>query len=402
MSVGNRQFVKTLKWRLYHDYLELKVFFLRRKKTIRFGFLIQELTQWKTELLYQAMLKHPRFEPVLCVSPSLGYPGAEIVFMEYCRSQGYKYELLNPNKTIREQIKLDMVTPQKPYPNEIPVAHQPDNNWGLPYVVIPYFLSTITVPWSVNQRLSILCWRQFVDNDSCKQAWSKMHKLRGLTYKVTGLPVMDELLAPKESLQDVWPIKDGRKRIIYAPHHTISDMHWEGIGYSTFLDYCDFMLEMRDKYQDRVFFVFKPHPSLRNRLIKYWGEEKTDVYYAQWEKEGSSHIETGKYLSLFKYSDAMIHDCSSFTIEYLYMDKPVMYLLRDEHHEDNMIPYAKDAFNLHYKGKTQKDIEGFILNVINGVDPLKKNRTRFKDENLIPPNGKTACENIMDSILGNE
>ena len=400
MSIVNNQFIKALRLRLYHDYLELRVFFIRRKKTIRFGFLIQELSQWKTELLYQAMFTHPRFDPLLCICPNAWYPGAEKALVEYCRCQGYKYEMLDPTKTFRKQVKLDMVTPQKPYRSEIPIALQADSNPGMPYVVIPYYLSTITVPWIVNQRLSILCWRQFVDNESCKSAWSKMHSLGGSTYRVTGLPVMDELLTPKDRLQDAWPISDGRRRIIYAPHHTIADMHWKGIGYSTFLDYSEFMLEMRDKYQDRVFFVFKPHPSLRYRLLEYWGEEKTDDYFARWEKEGCSHIETGKYLSLFKYSDAMIHDCASFTVEYMYMDKPVMYLLRDEHHDDNMIPYAKEAFNLHYKGRTKKDIESFILDVINDVDPLKEKRIEYKDKNLLPPNGRSACENIMNSILG--
>ena len=400
MSIGNNQIIKALRWRLYHDYLELKVFFIRRKKTIRFGFLVQELSQWKTERLYQAMLKHPRFEPVLCITHNDWYPGAEKVMMDYCRSQGYEYVMLDPAKTFRQQIKLDMVTPQKPYRVEIPAAFQPDNNRGLPYVVIPYYFGTITTPWIVNQRLNILCWRQFVDNESCKQAWSEMHSLGGSTYRVTGSPMMDELLTPKESLPDVWPVKDGRKRIIYAPHHTIADMHKEGIGYSTFLEHCDFMLEMRDKYQDRVFFVFKPHPALRFRLYEYWGKEKTDSYFARWEKEGCSHVETGKYISLFKYSDAMIHDCASFTIEYLYMDKPVMYLLRDGRHEDNMIPYAKEAFDLHYKGSAQKDIENFILDVINDVDPLKEKRIQFKEKSLLPPNGRTACENIVDSILG--
>ena len=400
MSIGNNQFLKTLRWRLYHDYLEFRVCCIRRKKTIRFGFLIQELSQWKTERLYLAMLAHPRFEPVLCISHNDWYPGSEMVMMDYCGRQGYKSVSLDPTRTFREQIKLDMVTLQKPYRTEIPVAFQPDNNRGLPYVVIPYYLGTITTSWIVNQRLNILCWRQFVDNESCKRAWSRMHALGGSTYRVTGSPMMDELLTPKESLPDVWPVRDGRKRIIFAPHHTIADMHKEGIGYSTFLDYCDFMLEMRDKYQDRVFFVFKPHPALRFRLNEYWGKEKTDCYFAKWEKEGCSHIETGRYVSLFKYSDAMIHDCASFTVEYLYTDKPAMYLLKDEHHEDNMIPYAKEAFDLHYKGRSQKDIESFILDIINDEDPLKEKRARFKEKNLLPPNGKTACENIIDSILG--
>lgn len=400
MSIGNKESVKILKWRLFHRYLQFRMFCIRRKKKIRFCFLLQELTQWKTELLYQAMLKHPRFEPIIAISPCIGYPGAEKELMKYCDSKGYQYVWLDPEKTIVEQLRVDMATYQKPYLSETHPAHRVDSNRRIPFVVMPYALAVLTEEWVVNQRITYLCWRQFINNESCKEDWSKIHRLKGMNYAVTGLPVMDEMLTPKEKLEDVWPNKDGRKRIIYAPHHTIADMHWEGIAYSTFLENCEFMLEMRDKYADRVFFVFKPHPSLWNQLLKYWGKEKAEAYYARWEKEGESHIETGKYLSLFKYSDAMIHDCGSFTIEYMYMDKPVMYLLRDEHHADNMIPYAREAFDLHYKGRTHEDIENFIIDVINDVDPLKEQRAAYKEKNLLPPNGKTACENIMDSILG--
>ena len=392
--------LKILKWRAYHLWLSMLVWQIRRKKTIRFGFLVQELTQWKTELLYQKMLEHPRFDPILCISPSLGYPGAEKELIKYCESKGYDYIWLDPQRTISEQLKVDLVAHEKPYPTEIHFAHQVDNNRNIPVVFIPYYLSTITENWVVNKRLNLMCWRQFVDNESCKKSWEKVHKLKGLTYRVTGLPVMDDLLTPKDKLKDVWPNKDGRKRIIYAPHHTIADMHVKGIGYSTFLDYCDVMLEMREKYKEKVYFVFKPHPSLRNRLLEYWGVEKTDAYYQKWEQAGNSHVELGEYLALFKYSDAMIHDCGSFTVEYMYMDNPVMYLVRDNSHIDNMIPYAREAFDLHYKGKTREDIESFILDVIDEKDPLKEKRARFKEQNLIPPNGKTACENIIDSILG--
>lgn len=348
------------------------------------------------------MLKHPRFDPVLCLSPSLGYPGAERELSEYCEQRGYGYSLLDPNRTISEQIDVDIVVPEKTYRNEMHTLHQIDSNKSIPFVVIPYFLSTITEDWVVNQRLTFLCWRQFIDNESCREAWSEVHRLKGRTYAVTGLPVMDELLVPKEDIPNVWPVTDGRKRIIYAPHHTIADMHWHGIGYSTFLDYYEVMLNLRDKYKDRVYFVFKPHPSLKNRLIKIWGEEKTDAYYQRWEKPGISHVEQGKYLALFKHSDAMIHDCASFTVEYMYMDNPVMYLVRDDSHTGNLIPYAKEAFNLHYKGECVSDIELFIQDVIGCNDPLKERRLAFKKKYLFPPNSRSACENIIHSILGDE
>lgn len=380
----------------------LRINQIRKKDQIRVGFLLQELTQWKSEYLFKAMLAHPRFDPVLCISPSLGYPGAENMLVDYCKRKGYAFFWLDVQKTISEQVSIDIAIPEKPYQNELHELHQIDYNKNIPYAVIPYYLSTITEDWVVNQRLNLLCWRQFVDNESCREEWSKIHRLKGLSYVVTGLPVMDELLTPPLALKDVWPVTDGRKRIIYAPHHTIDVYHWQGIGYSTFLDYCEVMLKIRDQFKDKVYFVFKPHPSLHDRLTKVWGKERTNAYYKKWEEPGVSHVEQGEYLALFKHSDAMIHDCGSFTVEYMYTGNPVMYLVRDDTHANNMIPYAREAFDLHAKGKSITDIMRFIQNVIDGNDPLRVKRTAFKQRYLLPPNGRSACENIILSILGEE
>ena len=374
---------------------------IRRQKTIRFLFILQELSQWKTEMLYKAMLDHPRFEPVLGIVPSMENPGAEQKVTEYCQGHNYKYVHLSTQKTITQQIDVDIIAHQKPYSHSIHQLHQINANKRIPTVYIPYFLSTITEGWLVNPRVCLLAWRQFIDTESCRKEWAKVNKLRGINYSVTGLPFMDELMMPKSEWRDVWPNKDERKRVIYAPHHTIGDIHMDGIGYSTFLEYHEFMLHLRDRYKDKVYFVFKPHPRLYPNLLDLWGEQKTEEYYRCWDLPGYSHVEkNGDYLALFKYSDALIHDCGSFTIEYLYMDKPVMYLTRDDHHADNLNEIANKAFNLHYKGKSNSDIEAFVESVIEGDDPLEKERLSFKDNYLVAPNGKTACENIIDVILG--
>ena len=386
---------------MFQVFLSFRISFVRKKKTIRFCFVLQDLSQWKTEPLYKYMLAHPRFDPILCVTPNIYGSGAEKEVETYCKDKGYEYVLLSPNETIGRKVGADMVTHQKPYQSEIHLMHRIEKNIGIPVVSIPYFLSTITENWVVNQKINLLSWRQFIDNQSCADEWKRIHYLGGANYAVTGTPIMDVLSLPKERFEDVWKCKDGRKRIIYAPHHTIGDYHWAGIGYSTFLDVGEFVLKMRDKYQDQVYFVFKPHPLLYGKLIERWGKEKTDAYYHAWDCNGVSNIEAGEYMGLFKYSDALIHDCGSFTVEYLYTGNPVMYLLRDEHHADNMIPYAKMAFDLHYKGKTEKDIERFIQNIIAGVDEMKKRRVEFREKCLLPPNNRTACENIVDEILGN-
>ena len=394
-------FVKSLRWRSYLLWLSLKMKRIRRKDKIRFLFVLQELSQWKTEKLYQSMLMHPRFEPILGVTPCIEHFGAEQKVIDYCKEKHYPFVVLDPNQTINEQVEIDLVCHQKPYEGNIHSAHSIISNKNIPTVYIPYFIGTIVEPWVVNQRTCLLAWKQFVDNESCRDAWKSVQKLRGVNYAVTGSPMMDELLTPKSSLRDVWPIQDNRKRIIWAPHHTIGDFHKDGISYSTFLDVCWFMLELKKKYCEKVYFAFKPHPRLFQNLVSCWGEKKTLEYYSNWKDPGFSFIEENdKYVELLHYSDAMIHDCASFTMEYMYTGNPVMYLVRHENHVNNMIPLAREAFDLHYKGRTVDDIERFVVDVINGNDPLKEKRLLFKQQKLFTPNGKTACENIINTILG--
>ena len=107
-------------------------------------------------------------------------------------------------------------------------------------------------------------------------------------------------------------------------------------------------------------------------------------------------------MGLFKYSDAMIHDCGSFKIEYLYANNPVMFLYKDEPPYDYTNWQTQKALLLHYRGQNKSDIESFIINVINGVDPLMEEREDFLNRYLTPPHGKTACENIINAILGEE
>ena len=392
-----------LKWRAYHAMLSFRMMRIRRHDTIRFLFILQELSQWKTEMLYKAMLNHPRFEPLLGIAPSIENPGAEQKVIEYCRENNYDYILLSPQKTVGQQLKVDIIAHQKPYSDSIHPLHQINANKRIPTVYIPYYLSTITESWLVNPRNCLLDWRQLVDNESCLKEWKKVNRLHGINYSVTGLPFMDQLMVPKSEWKDVWPNKDNRKRIIYAPHHTVGDLHMSGIAYSTFLEYSDFMLRLRDKYKEQAYFVFKPHPRLYKNLLSLWGEKKTEEYYNSWNLSGYSHLETnGDYLALFKHSDALIHDCGSFTIEYLCMDNPVMYLSFDDHHSDNMNEVAKKAYDLHYKGRSETDIEEFIKSVIKAEDPMAEERASFKEEYLATPNGKSACVNIMNVILGKQ
>ena len=63
---------------------------------------------------------------------------------------------------------------------------------------------------------------------------------------------------------------------------------------------------------------------------------------------------------------------------------------------------TKEAKSLHYRGDNEQAIEQFIVDVINGIDPMKEQREEFFAKNLTPKGGKSACQNIIDAILGEE
>lgn len=65
-----------------------------------------------------------------------------------------------------------------------------------------------------------------------------------------------------------------RKRIIWAPHFSISDGGC--LNYSTFLSIAEELLEFIKNTQLPVQMAFKPHPLLKSQLYNYssWGKEK--------------------------------------------------------------------------------------------------------------------------------
>ena len=77
-----------------------------------------------------------------------------------------------------------------------------------------------------------------------------------------------------------------------------------------------------------------------------------------------------------------------------------MYLLHDKE------SLAKDwnemqtkALDVHIHGCSENDIEEFIENVVSDNDVNNRQRTIFYNKYLIPPFGKSACQNIIDCIL---
>ena len=135
----------------------------------------------------------------------------------------------------------------------------------------------------------------------------------------SGYIKMDQLYRMKEwneeEIREIWKIPAGKKademkRVIIAPHHSF--MGYGGIKYSTFARNAWFLLYLAQKYQDKVSFIFKPHPNLRLRAVEagvFENYEEYDRYVEEWNAlPNAKVVQETDYLDIFATSDGMIMD----------------------------------------------------------------------------------------------
>ena len=95
----------------------------------------------------------------------------------------------------------------------------------------------------------------------------------------------------------------------------------------------------------------------------------------------------------------MIHDSGSFLVEYLYLNKPPLFTVKDNDINDRFNIFGKMAFKQSYHAYNENDLIAFIEDVvINGNDSKRELRMNFYNDYLVPPNSRSASENIFDFI----
>lgn len=380
-------------------YLPIRVSMIRKKPVIKVAFVVSDLGKWKTESLFKAMALHNRFEPYVFVTPYSHYENDGLERrIDFLKERNYRYIAVDNTKKISDYIKPDIIFYQEPYTGIIDSKYEYKNNLCSLFCYVSYAYHSIDERWHYDQQLLNIAWQMYFENYSVLKNVPQLMTNKGVNCVVTGLPMTDIYLQSRTKFPNPWKVTDNSKiKLIWAPHHTIFNEKW--VDYSTFLRYSSFMLSLAEKYKKEIQIAFKPHPVLLTKLYKAWGKKQADYYYAKWANGENTQLVLGDYVPLFMYSDAMIHDCGSFTVEYHYTKKPVMYLTKNEHHADGLNTFGKMAFDLHYKGKCEEDIELFINNVIEGKDEMKEARERFYQDYLLPPDGHSASENIIEAIL---
>lgn len=380
---------------------------IRRKENIKVLFAVAESATWKNDSLYRAMLAHPGFTPSILVLPdeqkeeSLLKEEVDSCFDFFCK-KGYVCSY--PYKdgklvSIRKNLQPDIIFYQKPY-TYYPESFLYNKNMTALFCYTNYAFHSLLADWANKNDFFKLVWQNYYENGTAFAELKKKYPEAASNIIVTGLPVTDMFLNGNH--EDRWKMTDRRyKRIIWAPHFSISDGGC--LSYSTFLSIAEELLNFIKTTRLPFQMAFKPHPLLKSQLYEHslWGKEKTDWYYSEWKNLPNTQLETGEYVDLFMTSDAMIHDCGSFTVEYHHTLNPVMYLVNGKEHTGMMNSFAKEAYDLHYKGTDVQDIRNFIKKIVlEGDDCLLEKRKSFFDSYLVSPNQQSAADNIIHAILG--
>lgn len=381
----------------------------KSEEPIRSVFLTTFQSTWKYDGVFKRMLSDSRFEPIILVCPIVnsGYDNM-IRYMEetysFFKNKGYNVikaynHDCNSYVDLRNGLKPDILFYTNPYKGLI------DDRY-----YINQYLDKLTIYVSYNYNngrafktfydldFHNLVWRHYAETEIHRQYAVENSRNHGKNVVVTGYPGIEPLLLSNGICNHSNEQRNRSKIIIWAPHHTLEKTPY---GHTCFLKYYGFMIELAKKYKDDIQVVFKPHPLLKAKLYEYWGKNRTDDYYDQWESMPNTSINDGDYEELFLSSDAMIHDSGSFVVEYLYVNKPVMRTVYDVDIIDQFNSFGIMCLDQHYMGYNEQDVEQFIQNVIKGIDPLKEQRTSFVNEVLMPIGGMPSeiiIKDIIDSI----
>lgn len=382
---------------------------IREKGYATVAFIVSTLPMWRNQALYDLLAADSRFRPIIAIYPFASFATDEQnqimqELREHFSSLGVPFIDLSkepdPVRCFRKEINPDIIFYPQPY--YILYDNGLDSHWYEDRLLcyVPYGLNTMGVRWPFNQRFSNVGWRLFYSTEIDRKSAERFSFCKGENARAVGNPTADYFLHSNHP--SPWKTQGtSKKRIIWAPHFSIAE---GGLLYrNSFLSLHQDMLDLARKYRHCAQFAFKPHPRLKSVLYDHpdWGEKRTDNYYSLWANGENTQLETGAYIDLFMNSDAMIHDCVSFSAEYHYTHNPVLFTTSDlQSVSAPLSVLGRAALEAHYIGENIRDVESFIIHVvIGGEDPLKENRNVFFNDFLLPPNGKSTAENIYQEML---
>lgn len=379
---------------------------LRGKRKILVGFILYDSSMWCGDELYKLFEQHTRYEPTVYMGLRTDAKEVSAVRkdfekgIEQFRSKGIR--VIGVDDEFASDIKMDIAFCLTPYNYVLPMK--------LKFMAMKANTLLVSIPYGLDltnimavapiQPVEHVAWKKFVENEAAIE-WNREYgsdKYR--LSEVSGHPKMDAVYKHKNAEYRKWKlVRADAKKIIWAPHWSIS----AGVFFATFQYNYEFFYQYAKSHPETSWIV-KPHPNLLFSAVEnkiFSSEMEFHEYLAKWDDLPNACVETGAYYQdMFITSDAMILDSASFTMEYQYTGKPLLFLTRDTQ-KFNEIGNALMQVLYRADGRSFADIEQFIENVVvKSNDTMRETREDFFCKNLdyAKKNGKTASQYIFDKI----
>lgn len=334
-------------------------------RKIRIGFLVNEPAKWQYQSLYEQLEQSDYFEPVVLVTQLLlNHEGRQnfyktiddcFAFFESKHlNVRYVYDIQNKKYTASEDFNVDILFYQQPW--EVDDSQHPFRASKTALTCyVPYGLHLVEFFGSYMSHFHQLLWLMFVEDANQIQRFSKLVNAQIFNCAVVGYPKLDAYFSANESIA----ISSVKPVLIYAPHHSVEA---SSLGCATFQTTGLAILALAQKYQEQIYWIFKPHPRFKTAVISngIMSEQEITDYYSEWEKIGTIY-DSGDYIGLFKQSSGMITDCISFLGEYLPSGNPLFHLLADKRPFND---FAKSFIDSYYQIEDIKQLDEALHRVI--------------------------------------
>ena len=378
---------------------------IRRKDKIKVGFVLYDSSMWSGDDLYNYFAADEKFEPTIFLCLRNDKPKTEIMEkdfwhgVEQFKSRGLNVVAVNDkNFSVPEQDLLIFLTP---YFETLPNAFQLSNFTARN--LIAYMPYSITISrWYVQFSLPIMyiAWKVFLETKISLDLFSQKCPQGAQHGFYSGYSKLDAFYKNLNDFKFNWKMtRSDAKKIIWAPHWSIN----EGVLCSTFQWNYKFMYLFASEHPE-ISWVVKPHPNLLFSAVKsglFRTTKDFEAYLQAWNDLPNAQVYTGAYYQdMFATSDGMIHDSCSFTAEYQYVNKPMIFLTRDTQKFSEL---GEEILRASYlvDGQDLDAIAALIQRIfIEGDDFKAAERKEIFDKYLNYPkyNGMLASEFIYKSI----
>lgn len=374
---------------------------LSRHEKIKIAFLVVSAAEWPAEKVYSMLSANKKIDAYIIVCPfkdrdtSDARHAFETTYRffekrDYNVKKAYDFEV---GKTIAWEYNggiPDIIVHVYPWYQSFIDEYQVENmplrciNCYIPYgmYVADNVSGNFASNYVFNKEFTNMMWRVYADTETNLNGYRTYGLLKGKNVRYSGYSKMDCFYEKKaygeEEIRQLWKIPENKqpqdvKRVIIAPHHSVMDNM--PVSYSTFHQNLYFLLYLAQKYKDSISFIYKPHPNLRHKCVQagvFRSLDEYDAYVDKWDcLPNAKKVEEDDYLQIFSTSDGMIMDSASFIAEYMYVDKPLLFLTKDTQAFNK---FGEIAMKGHYKadGADYYGIEKFLQDVIlQGNDSMK-------------------------------